>query len=161
MTHPRAIALLGCLVGALLASPAGTHAQSLEFDDEGFLIASPEDLIPPEGERGINLVGDPSEPGLYVVQLTWPPGTGSRPHYHNNARHIEVLKGTWYVATGAAADIYDPDSMIPVEEGSFIYQPPEGHHYDMAKDEEVVVKIWGLGPVVTTRIPQPGDFARE
>ena len=51
--------------------------------------------------------------------------------------------------------------MLPGEEGSFIYQPPEGHHYDMAKDEEVVVRIWGIGPVITTRIPQPDDFPRE
>ncbi len=161
MTHLRMIAVLGCLLGAALAGPTDASAQGLEFDDEGFLIASPENLMPPEGERRVNIVGDPSEPGLYVLQLTWPPGTGSRPHFHNNARYIQVLKGTWYVSTGAASDIYDPDSMIPVEEGSFIYEPPEGHHYDMAKDEEVVVQIWGIGPVTNTQIPQPEGSGRE
>tara|TARA_Y100001960_G_C14251564_1_gene623118 strand:+ start:169 stop:333 length:165 start_codon:yes stop_codon:yes gene_type:complete len=45
--------------------------------------------------------------------------------------------------------------MMPVAEGTFIYQPPEGHHYDMAKDEEVIVQIMGMGPVITTQIPQP------
>lgn len=155
MRHSQRITILACLLGAVLVVPRPVSGQHLELDDEGFLIASPEDLIPPEGERRINIIGDPSEPGLYVLQLTWPPGTGSRPHYHNNARYIQVLKGTWYVSTGAAADIYDPDSTIPVEEGSFIYEPPEGHHYDMAKDEEVVVQIWGIGPVTTTSIPQP------
>ena len=161
MRHSRTIAAVGCLLGAALAGPSQASGQGLEFDDEGFLIATPRDLVPPEGERRINLVGDPSEPGLYVLQLTWPPGSGSRPHFHNNARYIQVLKGTWYVSTGAAADIYDPDSMIPVEEGSFIYEPPEGHHYDMAKDEEVVVQIWGIGPVNNTQIPQPEGSGRE
>ncbi len=154
MTHPRTIAILGCLVGTVLAARGAASGQGLELDDEGFLIASPEDLMPAEGERRVNIIGDPSEPGLYVLQLTWPPGTESRPHYHNNARYIQVLKGTWYVSTGAEADVYDPDSTSPVEEGSFIYEPPEGHHYDMAKDEEVVVQIWGIGPVTTTSIPQ-------
>ena len=44
--------------------------------------------------------------------------------------------------------------MVPVEEGTFIYEPTNGHHYDMAKDEEVIVQITGMGPVVTTSIPQ-------
>jgi len=140
---------------ALLVSAVPAAAQGLRPDAEGFLIASPEELRPPEGERRVNLIGDPSQPGLYVIQLTWAPGTGSRPHYHNEARYIQVLKGTWYVSTGAAAEVYAPETMIPVEAGSFIYEPPEGHHYDMAKDEEVVVMIWGMGPVTSTQIPQP------
>ena len=152
MRRTSTIATFGCLVGILLGAPSTAAGQGLEFDDEGFLIAGPQALTPPDGVRRVNVIGDPSLPGLYVLRLTWPPGTGSRPHYHNNARYIQVLRGTWYVATGAAADTYDPDSTIPVEEGSFIYQPPEGHHYDMAKDEEVVVQIWGIGPVTTTPV---------
>jgi quercetin dioxygenase-like cupin family protein len=150
----RVPAVLACGACALFVASGAASAQGLLPDAEGFLIASPADLRPPEGERRITLMGDPSQPGLYVVQLTWPPGTGSRPHYHNEARYIQVLKGTWYVSTGAAADVYAPETMIPVEAGSFIYEPPEGHHYDMAKDEEVVVMIWGMGPVTSTQIPQ-------
>jgi len=41
-----------------------------------------------------------------------------------------------------------------VPTGTFIYQPPNAHHYDMAKDEEVIVQIMGMGPVETTSIPQ-------
>ena len=47
-----------------------------------------------------------------------------------------------------------PGQHDPVEAGSFIHEPPNGHDYDMAKDEEVVVQIWGIGPVSTTRIPE-------
>jgi quercetin dioxygenase-like cupin family protein len=158
MTHPRALVLLGTVLGTLLVSPGMGSAQ-LTPDPEGFLIARPNDLLPPEGERTVRILGQGSEPGMYVQQITWAPGTGSRPHYHDQARYIQVLKGTWYVSTGAAADVYDPDSMIPVEEGTFIYEPPNGHHYDMAKDEEVVVMIWGIGPVTTTQIPQPETAA--
>jgi quercetin dioxygenase-like cupin family protein len=107
--------------------------------------------------RSVLIYGDPSKPGMYVMRITFAPGTGSRPHYHSTARYITVIKGTWYTSYGPESDVYDPDNMTAVPEGTFIYQPPGGHHYDMAKDEAVTVQIMGVGPVVTTSIPQPGD----
>ena len=150
---------LGHAVCALLLAAAPVAAQDLQPDPEGFIVAAPGDLVPPDGGRRITLFGDPSKPGPYVIRLTWEPGQGSRPHYHDQARYITVLEGTWYVATGAHSDIYDPDSMTPVPAGSFIYEPANGHHYDMAKDERVVVQIAGMGPVGSTQIPQPEDAA--
>ena len=35
-------------------------------------------------------------------------------------------------------------------------EPAFGHHYDMAKDEEVIVQIMGPGPVKTTQIENNG-----
>ena len=155
MTPQRALTVAVCLLGTMLTAPQVGSAQVPQPDAEGFLIAGPDDLRPAPGSRSVNIIGDPSQPGLYVLQITWAPGAGSRPHFHNQARYIQVLKGTWYVSTGAASDIYNPDHMTPVVEGTFIYEPPNGHHYDMAKDEEVVVQIWGMRPVNTTSIPQP------
>ncbi len=129
-------------------------AQVVEPDEHDFMLAGPEDILPQDDSGWVYLYGHPSEPGLYVLQITWAPGTGSRPHYHDQARYINVLKGNWWVATGPESDVYDPDNMIMVEEGTFIYEPPYGHHYDMAKDEEVIVQIMGIGPVETTPIPQ-------
>ena len=37
--------------------------------------------------------------------------------------------------------------MIAMKPGSFVFHPAFGHHYDMAKDEEAVVRIMGMGPV--------------
>lgn len=159
MNVARMVSTLICAVGLGTVLAAGAAGQDLRPDPEGFLIATPDELRPAEGERRVSLVGDPSKEGLYVIQLTWAPHTGSKPHYHDQARYIQVLKGTWYVSTGAASDVYDPDHMTAVEEGTFIYEPPGGHHYDMAKDEEVVVEIWGMGPVNTTSIPQPEGTA--
>ena len=155
MTFPRAVTLFGCAVGALLFGAPDASAQGLDRDPEGFLIARPEDTRPTEGGgRSVRIYED-AETGLYVTQITWPPGTGSRPHFHDQDRHIHVMKGTWWVATGEAAEVYDPDSTIPVGPGTFIYEPAGGVHYDMAKDEEVVVQIWGFGPVNTTSVPKP------
>ena len=143
----------------LVAPPLA--AQDLKPDSEGFVVATPEEIVAPDGGRRVTLFGDPSKPGPYVIRLTWEPGQGSRPHYHDQARYITVLEGTWYVSTGAHSDVYDPDSMTPVPAGSFIYEPPNGHHYDMAKDERVVVQIAGMGPVGSTQLPQAGDEDRQ
>ena len=149
------VSQLLCIVLMSLV-PVLSSAQDVEPDELGFVIGTPDVLKPAEGARSVIIYGNPSEPGMYVMQITWPPGTGSRPHFHNTARYINVLKGTWYTAWGPEADVYNPENMVAVPEGTFIYQPPGGHHYDMAKDEEVIVQIMGIGPVITTSIPQPG-----
>ncbi len=157
MIRSRLVMWACCVSGTLLLWGNAVSGQIVAPDDEGFFIAHPEDLMPAEGSRSVTILGNPREPGLYVVRITFGPGQGSRPHFHSTARHITVLKGTWWVSTGAASDVYDPDNnMRPVEAGTFIYEPPNGHHYDMAKDEEVTVQIMGFGPVVTTRIETDG-----
>lgn len=139
-------------VAALLivTSPIASSQATFKPDAHGFLIAT-EDEIKAAG-RSVTLVGDSRKPGIYVTRITWAPNTGSRPHFHNEARYITVIKGTWYVATGPDADTYNPDKMTPVKAGTFIYEPPGGHHYDMAKDEEVIVEILGMGPVTSTQL---------
>jgi len=143
-----------CLFGMLFLGIQTVSGQVVEPDEHDFMIATPADLMPGEGSRSVAIYGDSSKPGLYVIQITFAPGRGSRPHFHSTARYITVLKGTWWVSTGPNADVYNPDDMKRVEQGTFIYEPPNGHHYDMAKDEEVTVQIMGMGPVITTSIPQ-------
>jgi quercetin dioxygenase-like cupin family protein len=152
MTRSLALTWTACATLALIVTGQSASSQSLKPDAHGFLIAAPEDIKAPNGGRSVTIVGDPSKPGIYVTRITWAPGTGSRPHYHNEGRYITVLKGTWYVSTGPDADVYNPAKMTPVKAGTFIYEPPNGHHYDMAKDEEAVVEIIGMGPVTTTSL---------
>ena len=53
---------------------------------------------------------------------------------------ITVLKGTWWVNTGAN---YDPDGMKPVPAGSYVVHYGGQIHYDGAKDEECILQIVG------------------
>lgn len=152
MKNRKITTLTGCLLGLLLFGSQSGLAQIVPQDEHGFMIAAPSDQVGANGSRSVTLFGDPSKEGLYVIQITFPPGRGSRPHYHSTARYITVMKGTWWVSSGPEAAVYDPDNMKPVEAGTFIYQPPNGHHYDMAKDEEVTVRIMGMGPVITTSL---------
>jgi hypothetical protein len=103
-----------------------------------------------DSERGISqavLVGDPSQPGLYVLLAKWHPGNMSRPHFHPNDRYITVISGTWWLGTG---DTFDPDSTYPVPAGTFVTHYANEIHYDGAKEEEAVLQIVGMGPATST-----------
>lgn len=90
--------------------------------------------------------GDPSKPGLYAIRRRFKPGEMTRPHYHDQDRLVTVIKGTWYTGEG---DRFQPDKAIPIKAGGFMYHPKGFHHYDGAKNEEVIVQIIGMGPVKT------------
>ncbi len=98
-----------------------------------------------------NLEGDPSKPGIYIQMIRWHPGNMSRPHTHNTDRFVRVLSGTWYMGWGPK---YDPPSTFGVKEGTYVVHHANEIHYDGAKDEECVLYIVGMGPLVTTPAEQ-------
>ena len=156
MTRATVIHLTGCSLVMLLALVVPAAGQPLTPDEHGFIAANPEDLHPPGDSRSVRILGGGPEPGMYVQRITFAPGTGSKPHFHDGARFITVIEGTWWVALGPDAATYDPAKMVPMKAGSFLYEPPNGIHYDEARDEPVTVQIQGMGPVKTTRIePRP------
>src|SRR5579885_2134842 len=69
-----------------------------------FIAMQPEEMTTDEGATQKILYGDPSKPGMYVVQNTFMPGKGSRPHFHDKDRFITVIKGTWWVSLGPESD---------------------------------------------------------
>ena len=145
MKIANALKWTGCAIGAMLltVSASGQYRQPVP---EGFVRLDADDI-----KTGA-IFGDPAKPGIYVTRNRFAPGQGSHPHYHDQARYITVIKGTWWVSLGPESDVYDPDKMTSVRPGSFIFEPAFGHHYDMAKDEEVIVQIMGQGPVKSTQI---------
>jgi hypothetical protein len=52
--------------------------------------------------------------------------------------------------------VYNPEKMTAIKPGSFIYEPAFGDHYDQARDEEVIVRIMGPGPVKTSSLENNG-----
>src|SRR4026207_323026 len=113
-----------------------------------FLSMQPEEIRPAEGATQVVISGDPTKPGMYVVQNTFAPGRGSRPHFHDQDRYVTVIKGTWWTGKG---DVYKPETMVAIKPGGFMFHPAGYHHYDEARDEEVIVQIMGTGPVKTTQ----------
>ena len=116
-----------------------------ELDPKAIKIQLPKDIkwVNNGANQQAILQGDPSKPGLYVVLTKWSPHQNSRPHSHPNDRYITVLKGTWWVNTGAN---YDPAGFQPVPEGSYVVHYAGQMHYDGAKDEECILLITGMGP---------------
>ena len=152
MARSTPIGRVGGALVMLLSTMSLAAGQTLTPDAHGFVAANPEDLHPPEGSRAVRIVGRSSEPGIYVQRITFEAGRGTRPHFHDQARYITVIEGTWWVALGPEAATYDTDTMIPMRAGSFLFEPANGIHYDQARDEPVTVQIMGMGPVKTTRI---------
>lgn len=106
---------------------------------------------PEEAEAGGAIFGNSSQPGVYIVRNVFrAPNGGSRPHYHDQDRWVNVIKGTWWTAVG---DFYDADKMIAIKEGGMMYHPAGLHHYDGAKAAtgDVTVQITGIGPVATVQ----------
>lgn len=108
------------------------------------LRAQPEEVVAP-----LRIVGDQTKDGFYVYRNRFGPRQTSRPHYHDKDRWAMVVKGTWYTGEG---DVFQPDKMIPVKAGGFMFHPAGYHHYDGSMDdEEVIVQLMGFGPVTTVQ----------
>lgn len=153
------------LVTALAAALALlTVNASADKDKAGFVRVTPDEVKWTErpGFEGVKFAvvqGDPAKPGVYVIRARFAPGTMTRPHWHPEARYVTVLQGTWYTGEG---DSFDPDKTVPLKAGSFMMHPAKAHHFDGAKDEEVIVQIIGIGPSGTNLVdPKQGNTGRS
>ena len=152
MKSDLAVRFGGVLTVFALTVPLSA-GQAIKPDALGFVVAQPEDVKFPDGAQSqIVIAGDPNAPGIYVIRIRFAPGNMSRPHFHDQDRYVTVIKGTWWVALGPEADKFDPSKTKPMKAGSIVKHPAGAHHYDGAKDEEVIVQIIGMGPVKTTQI---------
>jgi oxalate decarboxylase/phosphoglucose isomerase-like protein (cupin superfamily) len=137
------------LLLASLALPVSAFAGDIDRTIADFVV--PKDIQWRRSAAGTNesavLYGDLSKPGLYVARVKWLPGNMSRPHFHPNDRFFAVISGTWWMGTG---DRFDPASTVPVPAGSYVIHYGNKIHYDGAKDEEVVIQVWGMGPATST-----------
>jgi hypothetical protein len=151
-------------IAALVATVALAGKAGAEKDKAGFVRVTPEEVkwTDQPGYDGVKFAvvqGDPSKPGIYVIRARFSPGTMTRPHWHPEERYVTVLSGTWYTGEG---DAFDPDKTVPLKPGSFMLHPAKAHHYDGAKDEEVIVQIIGIGPSKTTLVdPKQGNTGRS
>ena len=139
------LTLLGCLIVASV---------SLVFAQAPVVRVAPEQLkwtAEPDGlgfQQAI-VEGDPSKPGIYIIQVKFPPNVMSRPHFHGETRYATVIKGTWYTGEG---DQFAPGKTVGLKPGSFMKHPAGTRHFDGAKDEEVILQLMGMGPSSTTRV---------
>src|SRR5262245_29161521 len=149
---------VAAIVGGLLLVSSSTYGQkaaprvSRITADQLKWVEEPDGF----GFKTVNIEGDPKKSGLYIIQVKFPPGVMSRRHLHHADRYARGIKGTWWTGEG---DEFAPDKTVPLKPGSYMKHSAGAHHFDGAKDEEVIIEIVGMGPSSTTRMrPELGLF---
>jgi len=152
---------LGAVVLGGLTGPRFTLAQeraggppAKPLVDATHLRMMPEEAAP---NANTAVFGQQNADGFYVYRNHFGPHQTSRPHYHDKDRWVTVIKGTWYTGEG---DVFQPDKMVAIKEGGFMFHPANMHHYDGSMDDkDVIVQIMGFGPVKTvqTEVDEKGN----
>ncbi len=97
--------------------------------------------LPPGGKIAV-LMGDPGQPGPYVIRLMMPTTYRIAPHWHSQAEHVTVISGTLYLGMGNKLDMKAAHTL---KAGGFHSIAPNVHHYAFSKTA-TVVQIHGEGP---------------
>jgi quercetin dioxygenase-like cupin family protein len=126
---------------------AFTHHQA---DGIGFRTVLPEDIdwkpFPafPATARLAVVVGEPTEPGPYVIRVKLPAGVKLMPHKHPEDRVYTVISGVFYVGLG---DGFDPEKLQAYPPGTVVVLPGGTHHFHWAMSGEYVTQVSAIGPL--------------
>lgn len=99
--------------------------------------------LPPPVRLAV-LVGQPSEPGPYVIRVKVPAGVRLMPHKHPEDRIYTVMSGVFYIGLGAE---FDGDKVNAYPPGSVIVLPGDTWHFHWAKSGEYVAQVTAIGPL--------------
>jgi quercetin dioxygenase-like cupin family protein len=111
--------------------------------------------FPPSVRLAI-LVGNPSEPGPYVIRVKVPSGVKLMPHQHPEDRIYTVMSGVFYIGLG---DKFDGDKVEAYPPGSVVVLPGNTPHFHWAKSGEYVTQVTAIGPLGLEYM-NPGDDPR-
>jgi quercetin dioxygenase-like cupin family protein len=128
--------------------------------ESAFTAILPEDIawksfpaFPPEARLAI-LVGDPTQPGPYVVRVKVPAGVRLMPHTHPEDRIYTVMSGVFYIGLG---DVFDGDRVKAYPPGSVIILPGDTAHFHWAKSGEYVTQVSAIGPLGLDYVDRTDD----
>lgn len=112
--------------------------------------------FPPAARLAV-VVGQPAEPGPYVIRVKVPSGVKLKPHRHPEDRVYTVISGVFYIGLG---DQFDDDNLKAYPPGSVIVLPGNTTHFHWAKSGEYVTQVYGIGPLGMEYL-DPGDDPRR
>ena len=95
-----------------------------------------------KGAQMAVLEGDPSEPGVFTVQLKIPDGFVVNPHWHPTVERVTVLQGTLLLGHGTEVD-REAAAVLPA--GTYTAMPPRMIHHVMAEGE-TILQLTTVGP---------------
>jgi quercetin dioxygenase-like cupin family protein len=139
------------------------HAATHQPDEAVFKSVLSEDVdwepfpgFPPAARLAV-VVGDPSEPGPYVVRVKLPSGQKLMPHRHHEDRVYTVISGVFYIGLG---DKFDETRLEAYPPGSVVVLPGGTAHFHWAKSGEYVTQVTAIGPISLVYV-DPGDDPRN
>jgi hypothetical protein len=131
-----------------------------QFDEGVFRAIRSEDLewkpfaaYPPAARLAV-LVGDPQQPGPYVIRVRIPAGTRMMPHKHPEDRIYTVMSGVFYIGLG---EQFDESRLTAYAVGTVIVLPGDQPHFHWAKSGDYVTQVTAIGPLGMTYIHPDDD----
>ena len=141
-----------------------TRARAHQPDEDRFHAIRPENIewkafaaFPPQARLAI-LVGNPIEPGPYVIRVKLPAGTKMMPHRHPEDRIYTVISGVFYVGLG---DVFDESKMSAFAPGSVVVLPGDQPHFHWAKSGEYITQVSAIGPLGLSYVDSANDPRRR
>jgi quercetin dioxygenase-like cupin family protein len=98
----------------------------------------------PPSVRLAVLVGQPFEPGPYVIRVKVPSGVRLMPHRHPEDRIYTVMSGVFYIGLG---DEFVGEKVQAYPPGSVIVLPGDTFNFHWAKSGEYITQVTAIGPL--------------
>ena len=99
--------------------------------------------FPPSARLAV-MVGQPSQPGVYVIRVKVPGGVKLMPHKHPEDRVYTVISGVFYLGLG---DKFDAARLEAYPPGTVIVLPGNTAHFHWAKSGEYITQVTAAGPL--------------
>lgn len=112
--------------------------------------------FPPPARLAV-VVGDPTEPGPYVIRVKLPVGVKLMPHVHPEDRVYTVISGVFYIGLG---EHFDSEKLEAYPPGSVIVLPGGTPHFHWARSGDYVTQVTAIGPLGLEYV-DPGDDPRN
>lgn len=90
------------------------------------------------------LVGEPSQPGPYVIRVRVPHGVKLMPHRHPEDRVYTVISGIFYIGVG---DKFDQENLMAYPPGAVVVLPGGTPHFHWAKSGDYITQVSATGPL--------------
>ena len=91
----------------------------------------------------VNVIGDPSEPGLYIQLEKVTPQVVIKAHHHAGDRTVTVIQGTLMFGNGPR---FDRGKLKVMSVGSIYTEPSGSPHFAATGDQSAVTEVTGYGP---------------
>lgn len=132
--------------------------------EAAFKAIRPEDIewkafpaFPPAVRLAV-VVGQPSQPGPYVIRVKMPAGEKLMPHRHQEDRIYTVMSGMFYIGRG---EQFDPERLEAYPPGSVVVLPGNTWHFHWAKSGEYVTQVTAIGPLSLEYLDAKDDPRNE